>query len=516
MDRATSKMSIRTTVSTSSRLSRGTYRGEVTHLKNCYVHHDEDLILMCKSCIKPICLVCSNTDHHQHEIEALPKYIRHQRSVLQSKCRVIRESQLPKIRDAISSINEATTRRIQAIKDQEHKLIMAVTQVAQKLLSKCRHIAKLQKTRILELKAHASDLKEFTDSVEKNTGDFTDSELVSMVQKYNALLGKTKQLDSPDEASLMKFQKGDLQIDKLESMFGFIDTSEYDKKMLMRYRVEEPENKFHVKEIGIFTNGSEAITSLFPVSPTNAWLYSDNSRHNKEVTFNGELKHMMELGAYSRDFFVGDEGNHVYACTDKTVRTVSVEKVDILFSTKPLLPLSLCKSGPGEILLSLVDNLSNSRSRSSTRVVQRMTLSGQVNATYQYENDGKTPLFTKPYRIALSSHKDIIVADQTGSHSGRLCVLDLDGRVRFFYEGKGGKRDFKPSGVCCDVENNVIVADSANHTIHIINQDGEFLRYLLTKKDGLVYPFSVAMFRDVLWIGGYYGLIKVYKVKHIK
>ncbi|XP_048756691.2 uncharacterized protein LOC125667276 [Ostrea edulis] len=517
MDRATSKMSIRTTVSTTSRLSQATsYRGEVTHLKNCYIHHDEDLILMCKSCIKPICLVCSNNDHHQHEVEALPKYIRHQRSVLQAKCRVIRDSHLPKIRDAISAINDATTKRIQVIKEQEHKLLIAVTQVAQKLMSKCRHLAKLQKTKIMELKAHVTDLRNFTEAVEKNAGDFTDAELVSMVQKYNALLGKTKNLDNPDEANMMKFKKGDLQMELLESMFGHIDTSDYDKKMLMKYRIEEPENKFHVKEIGIFTNGSEAITAVVPISPTNAWLYSDNSRHSKEVTSNGQMKQLMELGAYSRDFFVEDDGSHVYACTDKTVRTVSAEKVNILFSTKPLIPLCVCKSAPGEILVSLVDNLSNSRSRSSTRVVQRMTLSGQVNATYQYEADGKTPLFTKPYRMALSSHKDIIVADHRSSNTGRLCVLDSEGRVRFIYEGRGGIKEFKPNGVCCDGENNVIVADSASHVIHILNQDGNFLRHLLTKKDGLIYPFSVAMYRDVLWIGGYYGLVKVFKVKHIK
>lgn len=517
-------MSVRTTVSTSSRLSRGTYipsrgttfRGEPTHLKNCYIHHDEDLILMCKSCIKPICLVCSNNDHQHHEVEALPKYIRHQRSVLQAKCRVIRDSQLPKIREAISSFNEATARRMQVIKEQEHKLIMAVTQVAQKLLSKCRHLAKLQKTKISELKTHAADLKSFTEVVENNTGDFTDAELVTMVQKYNALLGKTKLLDCPEEANLLKFQKGEVRTEQLESMFGHIDTSDYDKKMLMKYRVEEPENKFHVKEIGIFTNGSEAITAMVPISVNNAWLYSDNSRQNKEVTVNGEVKQMMELGAYSRDFFIDDDGTHVHACTDKTVRTVSPDNINILFSTKPLIPLCVCKSSNGEILLSLVDNLSNSRSRSSTRVVQRMTRTGQVTATYQNQEDGRTPLFTKPYRMTLSSQKDLIVADHTSSHTGRLCVLNEDGRLRFIYEGKSGKKDFKPNGVCCDTESHILVADSASHAIHILDQDGKLLRHLITKKEGLVYPFSIAIFRDVLWIGGYYGLVKIFKVKHIK
>lgn len=524
MDRATSRMSVRTTVSTSSRLSRGTYvssrgttfRGEPSYLKNCYIHHDEDLILMCKSCIKPICLICSNNDHQQHEVEALPKYVRHQRSVLQAKCRVIRESQLPKIREAISSINDATTRRVQVIKEQEHKLVMAVTQVAQKLMSKCRHLAKLQKTKITELKTHAADLKNFTEIVENNTGDFTDAELVTMVQKYNALVGKTKQLDCPEEANLLKFKKGEVKMEQLESMFGEIDTTDYDKKMLMKYRVEEPEDRFHVKEIGIFTNGSEAVTAVAPASPNTAWIYSDNSRQNTEVTTNGELRKVMELGAYSRDFFVGEDGTHVHACTDKTVRTVTPEKVNILFSTKPLIPLCVCKSSPGEMLLSLVDNLSNSRSRSSTRVVQRMTMSGQVTATFQYEDDGRTPLFTKPYRMTLSSQRDLIVADHTSSHSGRLCVLDLEGRVRFTYSGKGGKKDFKPNGVCCDAENNILVADSASHAVHILTQDGKFIRFLLTKKEGLVYPFSVAMFREVLWVGGYYGLVKVFKVRHIK
>lgn len=206
----------------------------------------------------------------------------------------------------------------------------------------------------------------------------------------------------------------------------------------------------------------------------------------------------------------------MHACTDKTVRTVSPDNINILFSTKPLIPLCVCKSSNGEILLSLVDNLSNSRSRSSTRVVQRMTRTGQVTATYQYQEDGRTPLFTKPYRMTLSSQKDLIVADHTSSHTGRLCVLNEDGRLRFIYEGKSGKKDFKPNGVCCDTESHILVADSASHAIHILDQDGKLLRHLITKKEGLVYPFSIAIFRDVLWIGGYYGLVKIFKVKHIK
>lgn len=59
-------------------------------------------------------------------------------------------------------------------------------------------------------------------------------------------------------------------------MFGYIDISDYDKKMLMKYRVEELENKFYVKEIGIFMNGLEVIIVMVFIFVNNVWFYSDN------------------------------------------------------------------------------------------------------------------------------------------------------------------------------------------------------------------------------------------------
>lgn len=103
-----------------------------------------------------------------------------------------------------------------------------------------------------------------------------DVELVIMVQKYNVLFGKIKLLDCLEEVNLLKFQKGEVRMEQLEFMFGYIDISDYDRKMLMKYRVEELENKFYVKEIGIFMNGLEVIIVMVFIFVNNVWFYSDN------------------------------------------------------------------------------------------------------------------------------------------------------------------------------------------------------------------------------------------------
>lgn len=141
---------------------------------------------------------------------------------------------------------------------------------------------------------------------------------------------------------------------------------------------------------------------------------------------------------------------------------------------------------------------------------------GQVIVMYQYQEDGWILFFIKFYWMVFFSQKDLIVVDYISFYIGRLCVLNEDGCFRFIYEGKSGKKDFKFNGVCCDMESYILVVDSVSYVIYILDQDGKFFCYLIIKKEGFVYFFFIVIFRDVFWIGGYYGFVKIFKVKYIK
>ena len=56
--------------------------------------------------------------------------------------------------------------------------------------------------------------------------------------------------------------------------------------------------------------------------------------------------------------------------------------------------------------------------------------------------------------------------------------------------------------MCFDPYKNILLCVLSDNAIHILNEEGKFLRLLMTEKDGLVNPVSLS-FDNILrlWIG---------------
>ena len=50
-----------------------------------------------------------------------------------------------------------------------------------------------------------------------------------------------------------------------------------------------------------------------------------------------------------------------------------------------------------------------------------------------------------------------------------------------------------PQGVVVDRQGHILVADSHNHCIKLFSQQGEFLKDLVTREDGLTSPCALAI-----------------------
>ena len=79
-------------------------------------------------------------------------------------------------------------------------------------------------------------------------------------------------------------------------------------------------------------------------------------------------------------------------------------------------------------------------------------------------------------------------------------------------EGDGPGYLNHPYGVCTDMHGNILIADNWNHKVHLISGDGRFLRYLLTKDDGLHWPQALAIDKQGhLLVAELQGSVKVYQ-----
>ena len=184
--------------------------------------------------------------------------------------------------------------------------------------------------------------------------------------------------------------------------------------------------------------------------------------------------------------------------------------------TAPLRPFHVGEALDGNILVSLVDELSGTRTAQSQRKVQMVTPGGQVLHTYEFGEDGSTPVLTQPVCPTQNYNSNVCIMNSyevdNDDYRGKVFVFHEDGGQKFIYEGHN--TEFNPRDICCDSLCKIICANIYDDSIHIIDSENTFLAYLLTSDTCLAGPLSLGLYSDALWVGSEHGEIAVYLYKY--
>ncbi|XP_078331546.1 uncharacterized protein LOC144625217 [Crassostrea virginica] len=248
----------------------------------------------------------------------------------------------------------------------------------------------------------------------------------------------------------------------------------------------------------IQTENKYGLYSVSCLSDSELWTcgYGDNIL--RLYNLQGELLRSVQTksGYKPRDIAVTRSGDLV--CTDyydRSINLVSGTHIQTLITLRGWRPLGLCSTSSGDLLV-----IMESDDRKQTKVVH---YSGSTEKqSIQWDNQGK-PLYLSGGLLTykyLSGNRnlDICVAD---SDADAVVVISAAGELRFRYTGAPStpRESFHPHSITTDSRGNILTSDLYNHRIHIIDQDGYFLRFI--QNCGLQFPEGLCVdYRDNLFV----------------
>ncbi|XP_062620717.1 uncharacterized protein LOC134282330 [Saccostrea cucullata] len=187
----------------------------------------------------------------------------------------------------------------------------------------------------------------------------------------------------------------------------------------------------------------------------------------------------------------------------------SVEKIEsngiitTLFSTNDIIKCIYSSCINGDILLGL------NNTALDTSKVTRYDVTGQK--ILDIEDQG-VKLYNYPSYITENINGDIWTSDTV-----KVVVVNKSGKHRFNYRGHQSHY-FNPKGICTDILGHVLVCNSSlfRPSVHLLDQDGQFLSLLLTKEHNIHDPRSVCVDDKHNLYLGQYGRNKIRVYKYIQ
>lgn len=201
----------------------------------------------------------------------------------------------------------------------------------------------------------------------------------------------------------------------------------------------------------------------------------------------------------------------IYIAPDQSIKKISNDGVTttIWGETNPeWKPLSVyCCPSNGDLLISM-HRIDRKNSEDKGQVIRFGN--GQVAQTIPKANSCLT-LYIDPRYIIENKNRDIVVSDYWRG----VVVTDHEGNYRFSYRANPSGQKIKPRGICTDALSHILVCDRKSESVHILDEDGNFLSYLLTTQspglDSKPCSLSYDVHTHLLWVGSYNNTLSIYR-----
>ena len=216
----------------------------------------------------------------------------------------------------------------------------------------------------------------------------------------------------------------------------------------------------------------------------------------KLVDRDGSVRDIIKTDFHFNDMVVTSDGELLFTDENSCIKSISKhKKISTLFRA----------SGQPWRLSCLPNNDIVLKFRNDKKVVI-YSRTGQIRQTLDHIKC-RCPIFVSVNKV----NKDIYICDKesiSADSADKVIAVGADGKLRYEYTGQSDG-EFTPVGMCTDQMGHVLITDYSSHRVHILDQEGQFMQYILTSQHGLKEPWTIDVDKEgYVWVGQWAGFNK--------
>ncbi|KAK3102447.1 hypothetical protein FSP39_011430 [Pinctada imbricata] len=474
---------------------------EKTVVSYCAVHRNNELTLTCVTCKVPVCSECIVSKHNQHKFESLTSKL---------------DKTKKNLSIYISKLEEKTTQVLRLIDKNTEGLTIAQGKKEEvrmdiiKARDNVKALADAESKKMLE--QLETEMKKNTFEVSKSNTKLKSShqQMTNLIQKARPLLNN-HDTDTIDEFLSRnhfdeEFPDGEVKLatpkfqDRSLQSIGILGTLNFEcvkEKEVVACSLKPSD----IKIIGTFTIDATA-TEIRTASSTLVWCSNFDKTCLRLYQFRGKGVKSLTTDFKVQSFILDGIGN-VIACdlNGQSIKKITTDgSIVILCNTKPQSPRGICLNQRKQAVVCMGEFLVIFSHDFKTKLHE-----------FRYDQQGQ-PLFQRAFKVAVNGNTSYCAVDVDAK---RVVTISMEGRLLWTYNGGQLKDKFSPTNICCDTLNMVIVADTANHKVHLLANTGDFIMYITSGID-IKDPCGLDISDDgLLWISENSKSRKVHRVKYL-
>ncbi|XP_056004020.1 E3 ubiquitin-protein ligase TRIM71-like [Ostrea edulis] len=495
-------------------------RKSTPNYPKCPKHANDLCKHYCEDCDIPVCITCVSSGKHKgHKLSEFLDKLNSKTQSLQKDLEELETRIYPQYKEMASNVQTEKAE----IETNYGKLTTAAEQEGEILHREITVIVNQRKSAIQEMKnKHLSTLNKNTDKITQKMAELKQimsdlrsilkSNDVSLTSTYKSRNSEFRTLPPKVRATLPSFTPQKIKKDQLDEMFGSLSplsiNTEHGDTMKSAEAVSSPPVKPLLDEprlTATIDTGYRELVSVSCLSEDQVWTRGENETM-KLLNLQSKLLTSIQTksGNAPWGIAVTRDGDLVYTdYHNNTVNLIKNKKIQTVITLQGWEPLNVCCTAGNDLLVTM-----DSDDYKQSKVVR---YSGSTEKqSIQFDDQGR-PLYSSGYTKYISENRnlDICVAD-----IGAVVVVNQSGKLRFRYTGhpSNTEQSFEPVGITTDSQSHILIADCNNNVIHILDQDGQFLRYIHCD---LRHPWGLCVdIRDNLFVAEYYTA-KVKKIQYL-